>query len=211
MNNKKDTYYWKSGTGLGIFTLTVGLSIFLLWWGARAMLAHDMYIMEEFGFCWIIISIPIASIGLILNIIFLTKNYKMHLKKALLGIAIILLNIPTAFCILHKVIDINKRTYIQIHNDSLNDLTMLTLKSDYFEKEIGELKANSTKVVYFYPEYIHKNSPESPPPIKPVALLLESKELNITKELAMPYFYEGYCGNIYIDKNYSLLNRKELN
>ncbi len=203
----EDTYKWKFGTGLGLFTLTVGLSIFLIWWGARAMYAHEMYIMQELGFVWILISIPIATIGLILNIIYLVKNYRTHLQKALLGIGIILLNIPTVYWILDKYSDINQRVYLQIYNDSLHDLTRLTLTSDYFEKEIGALKANSSKVFYFYPEYIDKNSAGSPPPSKPVLLTIQSKDHNLTKQIDIPNYEKGHCGNIYIDKNYSLLHR----
>ena len=171
------------------------------------MFVVDFYKFEGYGFLWILISIPLALIGLFLNLIYLAENCKNDLKKAIIGVAIIQVNIPIAIWVLNKQADIEKRAYLQINYDGIDDLSSVKLGSDYFEKEIGELESQDSKIVYFYPEYVDGNSGDSYPDVKPIRLYLITEGLNHKIELILPRIDKGDCEKIYIDKDFKLLDR----
>lgn len=202
----KNNIIFKIGTAIGLLTLTVGLGIFLIWWGARAVFAVDFYKLESYGFIWILISVPLATIGLILSFIYLAKNHKNDFMKSILGIAIILINIPIAYWVLNKQADIENRAYLQINYDGADYMSSVKLEGDYFEKTIGSLKFQDSKVVYYYPEYVNENHRDSYAAIKPIKLKLINKDLNRKIELTLPHINKGECKKINIDKDYKLLD-----
>jgi len=204
MNTLKNNITFKIGTFIGILTLTIGLGIFLTWWVARAFFVVDFYTLEGYGFIWIIISVPLATIGFIMNFIYLIKNYKTNFKKSIIGITIILINIPFAYLVLNKQADIENRVYLQINYDGINYLTSIKLESDYFEKNIGDFRSKDSKIIYYYPEYVDKNNRDSYAALKPVKLKLINEDLNQKIELILPHIKKGECRKIYIDNNYKL-------
>ena len=138
MKNRK---IYNIGLFCGLIPLTVGLFIFFTWWTARAFYAVNLYNLEAYGFLWMLISIPIATTGLILLIIFAIRNYPNFTRLSILGLCLILVNIPTAYWVLVKQADLGKRAYIKIYYKSgVDDLSKLKLKSNYFEKDLGELE-----------------------------------------------------------------------
>ena len=205
MNTLKSNIIFKICTAIGLLTSTVGLGIFLMWWVARAMFVFDFHKLEGYGFIWILISVPLATIGLILNFIYLVKNYKNNFNKSIIGIAIILINIPIAYWILNKQADIENRVYLQINYDGIDYLSSVKLESDYFEKNIGKFKFQDSKIVYYYPEYVNENNRNSYAAIKPIKLKLINEDLNRKIELTLPHINKGECRKIYIDRNYKLL------
>jgi hypothetical protein len=206
----KNKIIYKIGLLCGIIPLTVGLFIFYAWWIARAFFAIDLNSFEEYGFLWIIISIPIATIGLFLEAIFAIRNYPNFIQQSIFGLSLILLNIPTADWVLEKQADFEKRAYVKIYYKSgVVDLSELKLKSSYFEKNIGELECLNSKVFYYYPKYINERSGDSYSEIEPITLILKTKKYDQIVELRLPRIEKGECLKLYIDKEFNPLTKWE--
>lgn len=204
----KNKILYKIGLLCGLIPLTVGLSIFFTWWTARAFFAIDLNSLEGYGFLWTLISIPIATIGLLLVSIFVIINYPNFIRQSIYGFGLILVNIPIANWVLSKQADLEKRAYVKIYYKSgVVDLEELKLKSNYFQKDIGELECFESKVFYYYPKYVNERSGDSYNDIEPVTLTLKTKKSNFTVELKLPRIDKGECLKLYIDKESNLLTK----
>ncbi len=208
--NMKNKITYKIGLLCGIIPLTVGLFIFSAWWIARAFFAIDLKSFEEYGFLWIIISIPIATTGLLLEAIFTIRNYPNFTRQSIFGLSLILLNIPTVYWVLEKQADLENRAYVKIYYKSgVVNLDALKLKSNYFEKGIGELECLDSKVFYYYPKYVYERSGNSYSEIEPVTLTLKTKKYDQIVELRLPRIEKGECLKLYIDKEFNVLKKWE--
>jgi len=204
----KNKILYEIGLLFGLILLTVGLFIFLTWWSARAFFAIDLNTFEILGFLWILISIPIALIGLLLIIIFLFKNYPNNLKKSILGLLLILINIPVSYWVLDKQSDLDSRAYIKIYYKGIFDLSEVTLKGKNFEKKLGSLDCLTSKVTYFYPKYINGCN-DSYPETDTVVLILKKQKNPMLIKLTLPRIDKGECKKLYIDKEYKLIDKWE--
>lgn len=190
--------------------MTVGLFIFFAWWTARAFFAFDLHSFEAYGFLWTLISIPVATIGLVLMTIFAIRNYSKFIRQSIIGLSLILVNIPTAYWVLIKQADLEKRAYVKIYYKSgVVNLSEMKLKSNYFEKDIGELECLDSKVFYYYPKYVNERSGDSYPDVEPVTLTVKTKKSDYTVELKLPRIDKGECLKLYIDKEFNLLTKWE--
>lgn len=208
--NVKNKILYKIGLLCGLIPLTVGLFIFFAWWTARAFFAIDLNSFEVYGFLWTLISIPIATIGLLLVTIFAIKNYPNFIRQLIFGLSLILVNIPTAYWVLVKQADLEERAYVKIYYKSgVVDLAELNLKSNYFQKDIGELECLDSKVFYYYPKYVNERSGDSYPEVEPVTLTIKTKKHDYTVELKLPRIDKGECLKLYIDKEFNLLTKWE--
>ena len=205
--NVKNKILYKIGLLCGLIPLTVGLFIFFAWWTARAYFAFDLHSFEAYGFLWTIISIPVASIGLLLLTIFLVKNYPNFLSQSILGLLLILVNIPTAYWVLLNQADLETRTYIKIYNKTKQDNVELTLKASDFEKQLGKFSGTETMVNFYYPKYIDERGGSSYPTIDRVTLIIKDKFT--TRHLTLPRIDKGDCRKLYIDKEFKLLDKWE--
>jgi len=204
----KNKILYKIGLQCGIIPLTIGLFIFFTWWTARVFFAIDLNSLEGYGFLWTLISIPIATIGLLLVTIFAIKNYPNFIRQSIYGLGLILVNIPTANWVLTKQTDLEKRAYVKIYYKSgVVDIEELNLKSNYFQKDIGELECLDSKVFYYYPKYVNERSGDSYPEIEPVSLTLKTKKSDYTIDLKLPRIDKGECLKLYIDKEINLLKK----
>ncbi len=204
----KNKILYKIGLLCGLIPLTVGLFIFFTWWTARAFFAIDLNSFEGYGLLWTLISIPIATIGLLLVIIFAIRNYPNFIRQSIFGLSLILANIPAAYLVLVKQADLEKRAYIKIYNkNEVDDLAELKLKSNYFKKVIGELKCSESKVFYYYPKYVNGRGTDRYPEVEPVTLTLKTKKHNNTVELKLLRIDKGSCLKLYIDKEFNLLTK----
>jgi hypothetical protein len=196
----------KIGYLCGLVPLIIGMSIFFTWWIARAWFAIDINSLEPYGILWIIISVPIAIIGLLIIFYFLIKNYKdkLKLKLSIGGLFIILINIPSVYWILNKQADLDRRAYIKFYNNTKNDNIELIIKGSDFSKKIGSFDDSESIVDYYYPKYL-SDIHESVPIVDIVMLLVKSK-LG-TKILILPAMYKGECRNLYLNKEFKLLEK----
>jgi hypothetical protein len=169
----KNKNLYKVGLLSGLVPLAVGLFIFFTWWAARAFWAIDLNKFESYGFMWIIISIPVALVGLILLAFFLVRNYPNNIKESIFAFGLILLNIPTAYWVLGKQAAIDERAYIKIYNKTKQDDIELTLKSSDFEIKLGKFSDNETMVDNYSPKYINERGSESYPTIDTVTLIVK--------------------------------------
>ena len=193
----------------GLVPLTVGLLIFFSWWIARAFLAIDLHRFEAYGFLWTLISILIAVIGLLLLAIFLIRNSQGYWKHGVIGLLIILVNIPVCYWVLIKQAEIAKRAYVQIHNKANKDRLRLMLKTSNFEKPLGTLNDSETLVDFFYPKYIDEENHDSYPLVHPVTLVV--MDGFTTRYLTLPRIDKGECRKLYLDKELKLLNEFQEN
>lgn len=150
-----------------------------------------------------LISVPVASIGILLLIIFAFKNYPNFLIQSLFGILLILINIPTLDWVLDKQTEIDKRTYIKIYNKSNEDNIELTLKASYFEKKLGKLNEAENSNSFYYPKYTELTDDSSVPTIESVTLIVKTKFT--TRYLTLPSLDSGECQKLYLDKEFNLL------
>lgn len=203
----KNKILYKLGLLCGLIPLTVGLFIFYTWWAARAFYAVDLNSFEGYGFLWTLISIPLACVGLLLQIFFLFKNYPSLLRQSIFGLLLILANIPTAYWILGKQSDLDQRAYIKIYNKTKQDNVVLTLKAADFEKELGTSNDSESLVDYYFPKYIDERGSDSYPTIDTVTLIV--KEKFTTHYLKLPRIEKGQCEKLYLDKEFELLEKWE--
>jgi len=203
----KNKILYKIGLLCGSIPLTVGLFIFFAWWIARAFFAFDLRSFESYGFLWTLISIPVASIGLLVLTIFAFKNYPNFLRQLLLGLLLVLVNIPTAYLVLLKQGDLETRAYIKIYNKTKQDNVELTLKASDFEKQLGKFSDTETIVDFYYPKYIDERVNSSYPTIDSVTLIV--KEKFTTHYFTLPRIDKGECVKLYIDKEFNLLDKWE--
>lgn len=203
----KNKILYKIGLLCGLIPLTVGLFIFFALWTARAFFAIDLNSFEGYGFLWILISIPIATIGLLLLTIFVFKNYPNFIRQSILGLSLILVNIPTAYWVLGKQADLDKRAYIRIYNKTKQDNIEILLKGSDFEKKLGTFNNNETLVDYYFPKYVDERGNDSYPTIDTVTLIV--KEKFATHYLTLPRIDKGQCDKLYIDKEFKFLGKWE--
>lgn len=198
---------YKIGLLCGLIPLTVGLFIFFAWWTARAFFAIDLNSFEGYGFLWTLISIPIATIGLLLLTIFAIKNYPNFIRQSILGLSLILVNIPTVYWVIGKQADLDKRAYISIYNKTKQDNVEISLKGSDFEKKLGTFNDNETLVDYYFPKYVDERGNDSYPTIDTVTLIV--KEKFTTHYLTLPRIDKGQCDKLYIDKEFRLIDKWE--
>lgn len=203
----KNIILYNIGILCGLVPLTVGLFIFFAWWTARAFFAIDLHSFEAYGFLWILISIPVASIGLLLLIIFAFKNHPEFVRQSLLGMLLVLINIPAAYLILIKQADLEARAYIKIYNQTKQNNVELTLRTSDFEKQLGKFSDTENIVDFYYPKYINERGSDSYPIIDSVTLIV--KEAYTTHYLILPRIDKGQCENLYINKEFELLEKGE--
>ena len=203
----KNKILYKIGLFCGLVPLTGGLFIFFSWWTARAFFAIDLVSFEGYGFLWTLFSIPVATIGLLLLTFVLFKNYPNFLRQSLLGLFLVLVNIPTAYWVLGKQADLDKRAYIKIYNKTKQDNVEITLKGSDFEKKLGTFSDSESLVDYYFPKYIDERGNDSYPTIDTVTLIV--KEKFITHYLTLPRIDKGQCDKLYIDKEFKLLDKWE--
>ena len=203
----KNKILYKIGLLCGLIPLTVGLFIFFTWWIARAFFAFDLNSFEVYGFLWTLISIPIASIGLLLFAIFIFKSYPNFLRQSLLGLLLVLINIPIVYWVLLKQADLETRAYIRIYNKTKQDNVYISLKSSDFEKQLGKCNDTEDIVNFYYPKYIDNFGGSSSPTIDSVTLII--KDRHSTIKLKLPRIEKGECIKLYIDKEFNLLEKWE--
>ncbi len=206
----KKKILYKIGLLCGLVPLTVGLFIFFTWWTARAFFAINLHSFETYGFLWTLISIPVSTVGLLLVTIFAIKNYPNFIRQSIFGLSLILVNIPTAYWVLVKQAELEKRAYVKIYYKSgVVDISEMKFKSNYFEKYLGKLECLDSKVFYYYPKYVNERSSDSYPEIEPITLILKTEKSNHIIELKLPRIDKGECLNLYIDKEFKLLDKWE--
>jgi len=137
--------------------------------------------------------------------IFLIRNYPTHVRRSIFGLIVILINIPTAYWVLGKQTDIDKRAYIKFYNKTKQDNLELTLKASSFEKRLGTLSDKESLVDYYFPKYIYELGNDSYPNIDTVTLII--KEKSRTHYLKLPPIDKGQCEQLYLDKEFKLLDK----
>ena len=203
----KNKVLYKIGIFCGLIPLTGGLFIFFAWWAARAFFARDLDSFEGYGLMWTLFSIPIATIGLLLLTFFVFKNYPNFLRQSLLGLFLVLVNIPTVYWVLGKQADIDKRAYIKIYNKTKQDNLEISIKGSDFEKKLGTFSDSETLIDYYLPKYFYVLDNGSYPNIDRVTLIV--KEKFTTHYLPLPLIDKGQCNKLYIDKEFKLLDKWE--
>ena len=151
---------------------------------------------------WILFSIPVATIGLLLLIIFIFKNNPNYPKQSILGLLIIFVNIPIAFWVIGKQADLDSRAYIKIYNKTKQDNIELTLRGSDFEKKLGTFDNGETIVDFYFPKYIDIRGNDSYPTIDSVTIIV--KEKFTTHYLTLPRIDKGQCKKLCIDKEFKL-------
>lgn len=181
----------------GLIPLTVGLLIFFIWWAAKPLFLQDLYEFKLYGFCWILISIVIVTIGFVLIGIFLFRNSWAYYRYASIGALVLLVNIPAVFGVILKADDISNRAYVRIYNET-NDLIVVSFKDLTFTKKLGAIANDENLTTYFYPTYLGEGM-DSTPKYDSVKVTIIS-ETKMAQEY-LPVIYLEECFSIRIDSS----------
>jgi len=198
---KKRVFYW-IGLACGCLTLSVGVGIFILWWGARAFFAVDLSRIEGYGLLWMIISIPIALIGIITSALATHSNVNDHWLKDALPFLVLLANIPALWIILTLQSSIADRTYFKLRNRSNQIIDTITLESKSFSKELGRLAPGASLVDYYVPKYLNGQTSDSMPKVEEVTVTFQTKSGRVVR--TMPYAMMGWCDRIVVTDSLTL-------
>ncbi|MEQ9385134.1 MAG: hypothetical protein RIF36_24985 [Imperialibacter sp.] len=196
---KNKAFYW-TGLVCGSLTLSVGVGIFLLWWGARAFFAVSLTKLEVAGLSWIGISAPIGLIGLIASAIAAGSGENRHWFKDALPFLIVLANIPALWIILVLQSNIDERMYFELRNTSRYIIENVSLESASFSNELGRLKPGSTMVNFYVPKYLEDW--DSMPVVEEVTVTF--KTIDGSVERTMPYALMGWCQRIVVTDSLTL-------
>jgi len=198
---KKFNFY-KTGLSLGLIPIIgLGLILFIFWFGLT-FFAHDLDV-DGIGFLYIMTSVPIVFVGFVLTIISIFKNDNRTIFKPILGVFLIILNIPTLIWILRTHGEVSGRAYLKVINNSDFNIDNITIKEPDNKKDFGSLRQSSSKVIYYNPDY---SSPDGMtyPGIGENYVLLTIDQKTTDKKL--PIIHPGETHKINIDKNLNLTN-----
>lgn len=198
MNKKK--LFWFS-LSIGPLILSIGTVNFVLWWIARSWYAIDYLSLEDYGFKWVLIAIPIALIGLITSSFVWSANSENPSKIFVISPILILLNIPALIVILNLHTSISERVYFKVFNRSGQEFKTVKLISNSFEMNLGELNRQSSITDNYKPIYIGSEN-KSVPEIEEITLELLTN--NETYKLQMPYSMKGWCQRIILTDSLTL-------
>ncbi len=198
----KKINFYKIGLSLGLIPIIgLGLILFIFWFGLT-FFAHDIDV-DGIGFLYIMVSTPVVFIGFILTIISIFKNDNKPALRPLLGLLLIILNVPTLIWILRTHGEISRRAYLKVINNSDFNINNVTIKEPDNKKDFGSLGQGSSKIIYFNPDY---SSPDGMtyPGISENYFLLTIDQKTTDKKL--PIIHPGETHKIIIDKNSNLTN-----
>ncbi len=205
MKNKNS---YNTALYVGAIPLVGGVTIFLIWWLARAWFAIDLNGLELYGFLWIFASIPVAIIALGISIYVFYTNYNVALIKGAAPLLITLANIPMVYLILTVQSIIGNRAYIKFVNESGIDSIELTLNSKTFNKQLGMLDNNRSLINYFHPSYKNEHW-DSVPLMDSVTIIIQSSEYE--RSVILPPIYKSNCGIIVIDEKFNIKDSGRFN
>jgi hypothetical protein len=198
----KKLNFYKTGLSLGLIPIIgLGLILFIFWFGLT-FFAHDLDV-DGIGFLYIMTSVPLVFAGFVLTIISIFKNENKTIFKPILGVFLIILNIPTLIWILRTHGEVSGRAYLKVINNSDFNIDNITIKEPDNKKDFGSLRQSSSKVIYYNPDY---SSPDGMtyPGIGENYFLLTIDQKTTDKKL--PIIHPGETYKINIDKNLNLTN-----
>ena len=186
---------------LGLIPLFIGLSIFFAWWIGKAWFLVTLHRLEGYGFLWMLISIPIALVGLLTATVYFIKTFKTNLIKGLIGLLCVLINIPALNWVIDKQRDIEKRSYVRIYNETDIDFVDLTIANSNSNGNFKSLDKKNTKTGYFYPKYLNGDF-DSVPIVDQVRLVIKTE--NEERIINVPEIYKGQCIKMIVDKEFNI-------
>jgi hypothetical protein len=159
-----------------------------------------------YGFYWIFISMILGGFGLLTVLFYLYRFHKTSLKKGLLGIACILINIPALALVLYTQVEVEKRAYVRIYNKSDNDFMGLVIWNSSDKTEFHTVEKGDRETRFYYPTYLGEDF-QSAPLVDTVRLRFMTG--NIERILLVPTIYKGECVRILIDSKFRLELKNE--
>ncbi len=198
----KKINFYNTGLSLGLIPIIgLGLILFIVWFGLT-FFAHDIDI-DGIGFLYIMASIPVVFVGFVLTIISIFKNENKTKFKPIIGVVLIMLNLPILIWILRTHGEISGRAYLKVINNSDFNIDNITIKEPDNKKDFGALRQGNSKIIYFNPDY---SSPDGMtyPGIGENYILLTIDQKTTDKNL--PIIHPGETHKINIDKNLNLSN-----
>lgn len=194
--------FFKTGLSLGLFPLVgLGILLFVSWFGLT-FFALDIDI-DGIGFIYIMISVPIVLVGFIMTFISIFKTKFKEVYKPIVGLVLILLNIPTLNWILRTHGEISSRAYLKVINNTGRDFDNITIKEPDNELNFGNLPSKGSKIMFYNPDYKSTDG-MTYPGIGQNYFLIKTVEGVFNKKL--PTIHPGETHKIIIDKELNLQN-----
>jgi uncharacterized membrane protein len=184
----------------GLIPLIGGLTIFFSWWVGKAFFTKNLNGLESLGFLWMLISFVIAIVGIIFSGYNFFKYKDKYLKQTLIGLFIILLNLPVVNWVLDKQSEIEKRTYVKFINKSQNDNLTLIIYDTKFKKLLGTIDNNQSIIEYYVPTTLYGD--DSAPIYDSLKLVVLTNQIKDTLQLSE--FYPGECRKVFLDKDFKV-------
>jgi hypothetical protein len=127
-----------------LIPIIAGLSIFSIWYITR----NSTIIL--FGGYFVVLCIILLIFDLILLGIFAYKN-RTALKKSLIYLLSLLINIPLGLSLIYAVVLIEDRIFIKIYNNSDVKIDNIVFFDNKTKNKLGSLLENENKELFFYP------------------------------------------------------------
>ncbi len=196
----KNKLLFRTSIICGIIPLVVGLAIFFTWWAARAFYAEDLFILDVGFTLWILASFCIAVIGLGIAFYVSINNLSTQLKPSLITVFLIILNVAVLYTALDAQYNIRQRSYVKFYNDTPNDIAMLRIKGNNFEKEIGSIANGKTIVGHYTPNYVYADDRA----YLQDSLLLCIKDRDTLRIIPFAFNIQQGCAHVHINADYTL-------
>lgn len=152
IQNMNKINFYKIGLTLGLVPIIgLGFILFTYWFGL-AFFAHATDV-AGIGFLYIMISVPIVLIGFVFTFISFLRNSFNKSFRPIIGLILIVLNIPALIWILGTYGEISSRAYLKVVNNSEKDIESITIIEPDNESAFGSLSNKESKIMYFNPDY----------------------------------------------------------
>lgn len=196
----KSKLLYKIGLIIGFVTLSILFLLFISWWIAKAVFVINVPIYLPIILVWTLISISLAFIGLIFQIIVTVRNFKKYLLKPICGIILILIYFPIIYGVIIWSSEIESRAYFKIYNNTNQSNIELTFKDSKGERKLGTLNKNGSLIDFCYPQYLLPRATSS----YHFDLIIKSE--SGIRIIEMPYIRKDECKSYYINQDFKLQN-----
>jgi hypothetical protein len=192
---------FKIGFVLVVLPFVVGLLIYSTWFVLLHFFAIKQQVLELIGFYWVFISIPLATIGLIIVLIDFLRGRKGNVCRFVSGMSLGLINVPILIWVLLSQSTVSGRAYLKIENESGRELYNLIIQEPDNETYFGNLEGYTSTVVYYKPDY--KNDGDGKyPGISENYLVIDVSDKEV--KLKLPIIHPGEIHRITINEKLEL-------
>ncbi len=151
----KYSYQLNLSFWIGIISLIGGITIFLLWAGAKYFFLTDLIFLEQCGAFWMTLFHWLCLTSLVLLSVYIYQNWANRHLKMWVTLIILLSNLPVAFGIVVAATEMETLAYVRVDNVSNQTMQNVVLvKEDSTLLRLPDIEPyQSERLIFTYSHY----------------------------------------------------------